>query len=357
MIPAETSIREQPAPGHLAPTLTAAQSQTARSLTKPPCTPPTAMGSLQRRTITNAAEFVKGLKPHTPINLDLLECYLEGHPDPGFVSSLYVGLREGFRIGYLGPRTHTFYPNLCSANRHPDILEQNLLTEVLHSHTAGPFLPPPPFKNFRISPLGLVPKNLSDKWRAIFHLSYPKTSSTSKNANVPITDYSLQHVTIDNAIHLLLSLRKGAFMSKTDIQSAFRIIPIHPDDWELLGMHWKGLYVFDTVLPFGLRSAPFLFNLVSDDLEGIIRNRLNIRGVLHMLDDFFIALPPPRSQCSTALCNLLSLFTDLDIPLAPGKTFSPSAQLEFMGILLDSSTMEARLLDDKLSRLRSLVSS
>lgn len=314
------------------------------------------MESLQRRTIKNAAEFVKGLKPRTPINVDLLECYLEGHPDPGFVSSLCVGLREGFRIGYLGSRMHTFYPNLRSANQHPDILEQNLLTEVLHGHTAGPFLSPP-FKNFRISPLGLVPKKHSDKWRTIFHLSYPKTSSTSINANIPITDYSLQYVTIDNAIHLLLSLGKGAFMSKTDIQSAFRIIPVHPDDWELLGMHWKGLYFFDTVLPFGLRSAPFLFNMVSDGLEWIIRNRLNIRGVLHILDDFFIALPPPRSQCSTALCNLLTLFTDLDIPLAPGKTFSPSTQLEFMGILLDSSTMEARLPDDKLTRLRSLVSS
>ena len=122
-------------------------------------------------------------------------------------------------------------------------------------------------------------------------------------------------------------------------------------------MHWKGLYFFDTVLPFGLRSAPFYFNMVSDGLEWIIRNKLNIRGVLHILDDFFIALPPPRSQCNTALCNLLTLFTDLDIPLAQGKTFPPSTQLKFVGILLDSSTMEVRLPDDKLSRLRSLVSS
>ena len=78
--------------------------------------------SLQRRTITNAAESAKGLKAYSPINVDLLECYLEGHPDSGFVSSLCVGLREGFRISYLGPRTHTFYPNLRSANQHPDIL-------------------------------------------------------------------------------------------------------------------------------------------------------------------------------------------------------------------------------------------
>ena len=75
----------------------------------------------------------------------------EGHPDPHFVTSLCLGLREGFWIGYSGPQTH-------SANLQPDILEQNLLTEVLNGHTAGPF-PFPPFRHFRISPLGLVPKN------------------------------------------------------------------------------------------------------------------------------------------------------------------------------------------------------
>ena len=144
-----------------------------------------------------------------------------------FVNFLCSGLRDGFHIGYSGPRTHSFYPNLRSANLHPDILEQNLLTEVLNGHTAGPFLSPP-FINCRILPLCLVPTKHSDKWRTIFHLSYPKNSSTSINANIPIEDYTLQYVTIDNAIHLLLSLGKGAFMSKTDIQSAFRIIPITP---------------------------------------------------------------------------------------------------------------------------------
>ncbi|XP_078374065.1 uncharacterized protein LOC144657587 [Oculina patagonica] len=320
--PAEISTGESPASGHLAPTPTAVQSTTATKLTLPPPTPVNALVQLQSQVITSVDDFLSTIKPRTPVNVDLLESYLEGHPDPHFVTSLCLGLREGFRIGYSGPRTHSFYPNLRSANLHPDILEQNLLTEVLNGHTAGPF-PVPPFENFRISPLGLVPKKHSDKWRTIFHLSYPKTSSTSINANIPIEDYTLQYITVDNAIHLLLSLGKGAFMSKTDIQSAFRIIPIHPQDWELLGMQWKGLYFFDTVLPFGLRSAPFLFNMLSDALEWIIRHKLNITGVMHILDDFFIALPPPRSQCSTALCNLLTVFTDLDIPLAPGKTFPP----------------------------------
>ena len=314
------------------------------------------MERLQSLLITNADDLLPSLKPQTPINVDLLESYLEGHPDKHFVATLCSGLREGFRIGYHGPRNQTSYPNLRSANLHPDILEQNLLTEVLNGHTVGPFCTPP-FSNFRISPLGLVPKKHSNKWRTIFYLSYPKKSPSSINANIPIEQFTLRYITTDNAIHLLLSLGKGAFMSKTDVQSAFRIIPVHPLDWKLLGMQWKGLYFFNTVLPFGLRSAPFLFNTLSDALEWIICHKLNIPGVLHILDDFFIACAPPHPQCSTALCQLLTLFTELDIPIAPGKTFPPSTHLEFMGILLYSMKMEARLPDDKLIRLRELVSS
>jgi len=41
-------------------------------------------------------------------------------------------------------------------------------------------------------------------------------------------------------------------MSKLDIKSAFRNIPVHPSDWELLGMKWNGLHYFDSVIPFGL---------------------------------------------------------------------------------------------------------
>ena len=45
-------------------------------------------------------------------------------------------------------------------------------------------------------------------------------------------------------------------------------------------------------------------------------------------------------------------FTDLNIPIAPGKTFPACTCLEFMGILLDSNTMEARLPVDKLTHIQ-----
>ena len=49
------------------------------------------------------------------------------------------------------------------------------------------------------------------------------------------------------------------------------------------------------------------------------------------------------------------LFEELNIPLAPKKTFRPTQVLEFMGITLDSVKMEARLPEDKLHHTRDML--
>jgi hypothetical protein len=128
-------------------------------------------------------------------------------------------------------------------------------------------------------------------------------------------------------------------MAKTDVKSAFCNIPVHPDVWELLGMKWRGLYFFDLVLPFDLRSAPYIFNMLSDALEWILINKLGVPNVLHILDDFFIAEAAPCSSCLISLSELLCMFTELDVPIAPGKTFASTQTLEFLGITLDSIQM------------------
>ena len=303
-----------------------------------------------------AADVLQSLKPQTPINIPLLNELLVNHPDQKFVCNLTVGLSQGFRVGYRGGRFPRIAKNLPSANQHPSLIEGNLLNEVQLGRMAGPF-ESPPFKNFQIHPLGLVPKKNSQKWRTIFHLSYPKGTPDSLNANIPIEEFTLQYIRIDDAIALILKHGPGCYMTKTDIESAFRIIPVHPDDWELLGMSWKGHYYFDKALPFGLRSAPYLFNQFSDALEWVVKNHLNIPSIIHILDDFFIAQPPPSSVCATALCRVLTLFEELNVPLAPNKTFRPTQVLEFMGITLDSVRMEARLPLDKLCHARSLLAS
>jgi hypothetical protein len=96
-----------------------------------------------------------------------------------------------------------------------------LFKEVTLGRTAGPFLSPP-FQNVQIYPIGVVPKKHSSDWRTIFHLSHPKSSCTSVNANISKENYSLEYVTIDYATNLITQLGKGSYMAKTDICSVFR---------------------------------------------------------------------------------------------------------------------------------------
>ena len=97
---------------------------------------------------------------------------------------------------------------------------------------AGPF-PTPPCPKFQVSPIGPVPKKQSDKFRTIFYVSFPKSSTTSINSTISKGDYSLQYITIDNAIQGILSLGQGCYLAKTDIESALRLIPLRPSDYEL----------------------------------------------------------------------------------------------------------------------------
>ena len=152
----------------------------------------------------------------------------------------------------------------------------------------------------------------------------------------------------------LKPLGRVVFLAKTDIKSAFRIIPIHPADYSLLGMKFDNLYYFDRCLPMGLSSSCNIFEAFSTALEWLSVHRLGASSVLHILDDFlFIA--KTKDRCAADLVNFVSLCHHLGVPLAPEKTVGPDTVLQFAGITLDSVNGEARLPVEKLQKCRMLL--
>ena len=122
-----------------------------------------------------------------PISIQHLKTALSGHPDQNFVAQLCKKFKFGVHIGFQRQRAPRFSRNLPTAFANPDIVSSNLATEVSLGRMAGPF-DSPPFKNFQVSPTGLVPKKNSNKLRTIFHLSYPKSGSTSIDCSIPKED-------------------------------------------------------------------------------------------------------------------------------------------------------------------------
>ena len=198
---------------------------------------------------------VLGSQPVTPVKADRFEHLLNGY-SPALKRYLVDGFRFGFRIHFIGEISPFESPNLKSALQSPEVVFTKLMKEIDAGRIVGPFSNAP-FPVFRTSPIGIVPKKTPNDFRLIHYLSYPKGSSI--NDSIPDDCSSVHYATISDAVHILKNLGAGSYMAKTDIKSAFRIIPVHPLEYPLLGIKWADLYYFDRCLAMGLKSSCAIF--------------------------------------------------------------------------------------------------
>ena len=267
---------------------------------------------------------------------------------------LISGFTYGFRINSSFSKQESGFPkNHKSARDNIDIVNSKLTKEISMGRIKGPFLKPP-FTNFISSPLGLVPKKEIGQYRLIHDLSYPKGDSV--NSHIPEEFTSVSYQNIETVIELVQYYGFNCLMSKADIKDAFRLIPIHPDDYHLLGFHWNGQFYFDRALPMGASSSCQLFESFSTALQWILKERFKIAGISHLLDDFFFVGEANSNKCSVALNSFLCLSEELGVPIKSEKTESPSTCIIIYGIEIDSSMMVARLPQDKIAKITSLLS-
>ena len=227
------------------------------------------------------------------------------------------------------------------------------ISKELDAHRlAGPFSSPP-FPVFRISPLGLVPKKIEGEFRVIHHLSFLKGSSL--NYGISSDHTRVSYATVEDAIRCIKSVGSPCCLAKTDIKNAFRIIPIRPQDYNLLGMCWRGLYFYDRCMPMRCSSSCKTFETFSTAIEWIAQNNLHINDILHLLDDFLI-ISPTEDLCRKQLDLFLLLCSYLGIPIAHEKTVGPSQIILFACIELDSILVEAGLPQEKLHKCQALIS-
>ena len=116
-------------------------------------------------------------------------------------------------------------------------------------------------------------------------MSYPKGDYV--NSAIPTKYTSVSYVNIETVIHLVQRHGHNCLMAKSDIEDEFRLLPIHPYDHHLLGFTWEGKYYYDTCLSMGCSSSCQLFEKFSTALHWILKNRLGIVEISHLLDDFF----------------------------------------------------------------------
>ena len=167
-----------------------------------------------------------------------------------------------------------------------------------------------PCPELHISRSGVIPKNNQPgQWRLILDLSSQEGHSV--NDGIPKPLFSVHYVTVDSFIEGIMARGRGTLMAKFDVASAYRNVAIHPQGRSLLGMRWRGKYYLDMALPFGLRSAPYIFTAIADVVEWILTHNYGVTFLRHYLDDFMTLGPPDSPVCHNnlqaciRLCSIL----------------------------------------------------
>jgi len=173
---------------------------------------------------------------HTPIVLSELLNKLGNYPLIEEAKILADGFQQGFRLGCSGRVLPRIAPNLPSVAANKPRVKEIILEEVAAGRVAGPFKDPP-IQGLVCSPIGLVPKSTPGKYRLIHNLSWPRGESVNDFID-SIEEARVSYSSFDSVIHKIVGMGKGTLLAKVEIRSAFRLLPVHPDDYRLLGFRF-----------------------------------------------------------------------------------------------------------------------
>ena len=198
------------------------------------------------------------------------------------------------------------------------------------------------FSCVHTSRFGIIPKGSSGRWRLIVDMSAPEGASINDGISESLC--SLSYVSVSDAVRNITLQGQGALLAKLDIKSAYRNVPIHPED------RWLGW------CPLYRHSPPIRLTVSSQNFyracgRSIIR-QAGVNFVIHYLDDFLAIGAPGTSECAGAMRTMIDVFHRLGFPIAVEKLEGPTPRLEFLGFELDS---EVRLPLTELRDLQDLI--
>ena len=264
---------------------------------------------------------------------------------------LVHGFTRGFDVGYRGPQQRRSHSNnLPFMVGSPSILWQKLLKEVQLGRVAGPFKHIP-FEFFMQSPIGLVPKDDGKQTRLIFHLSYQFHDGLgSLNSNTPDHLCTVKYKDLDRAVKLILKMAGKSpqgvvYLSKTDVKSAFRLVPLSIECRKWLVMKARNpvsgewAYFVDKCLPFGASISCALFQEVSDAVAFVFEYKVAEKGIVNNYLDDYLLLAVTLAKCNQLMLSFLQLCDQIRLPISMEKTEWATPFLVFLGIHLNGVTL------------------
>ena len=296
----------------------------------------------------------------TPVDADMLERLLtDSNYDAEETDFVVNGFRTGFALHYEGPTFRQDYSdNIPFTVGNKFVMWEKIMKEVKLGRYAGPFREPP-FTHFIQSPIGLVPKAGGDT-RLIFHLSYKfKNGNESVNYWTPKHLSSVKYNDIEHAVRNALRLvnkhesAEGIFAGKSDLVSAFRVLPLSADSWKWLLIKAKHpvtdstVFFVDKNLPFGSRISCAHFQKVSNCIRHLTEHAAGRRRVITNYLDDFLFIDITKVGCNFLVDSFLEVCHKIQFPVSVEKTVWATRNLVFLGILLLGRSLHLSVCTEK----------
>ena len=255
------------------------------------------------------------------------------------------GVENGFRITNSDTsEAGAFYPNHKSAvGDHKQAVEAQIREELENGRYK--------IVNKRptvISALGALIKQDSGKVRLLHDASRPHGRALNDFA----TNTPFSYQTLYQATSLI---RRGDYLAKLDLSSAYRSVKLHSSDQHMAGLRWTfneqdPVYMQDLRLPFGARLSAAIFNTLTQAVRRIMAQE-GFVNIVAYLDDFLL-WAPDKASCLRALTRLMNLVRELGFSVNYNKLVTPTTCLTFLGIEIDTERYVLSLPEEKIGQLR-----
>lgn len=159
-----------------------------------------------------------------------------------------------------------------------------------------------------------------------------------------------QHFKMEGVRTLKEILKPGDWLAKVDLKDAFFTIPIHVTHRKYLWFMFQGKVYEFNCLPFGLSSAPWVFTKTLKPVIALLRE-LGVRLIAYI--DNILILAESREELEIHTVALIYLLECMGYIINWKKSITNPAQtLEFLGLIVDTLSMELILPLDKLKKIR-----
>jgi hypothetical protein len=286
----------------------------------------------------------------TPINVDRFETLLASHPNRPLVYSVCKSLREEVwpyeALDESAPVTFDFSEREVSPAGLMFLREQRD-TEIACDR-CSPAFGPDLLPGMYSTPIGVVPKPHSDKFRLVNDLS---AGPHAPNSWIARDDSSVRFDNLQDFGSILRNVHKRyrrapTWLFKDDISGAYRRWPVHPF-WQIKQVVTiDGLCYVDRCMEFGTRSAARVWCTFMGLVIWIAIHVKNIPDLLHYMDDAWsyemdpalVPYEPYAERYPAKQVRLLQLWDEISLPHEKSKQLFGKS-LRIIGFDVDPSAL------------------